>query len=252
MKTIFVLFVCFFLHCSLLAAGDVLIVADEIPAMDALAGKLKTEERIAAKVVTQTNMPSNLSAFSAVVVYVHMGLSEPAEKAFIAYTQEGGKLIVLHHSISSMKRRNAEWFKFLGVSLPEGSLDQGGYKYTEGISMDIVNLAPDQFITTNKVAYPERIAFRAVDSSQEKMLPAVTLEDSEVYLNHVLIGPRTVLLGVKFTDAQSGNVYMQSHAGWVKPSGKGWIIYLMPGHSVRDLENPTYQRILLNAVIWKP
>lgn len=252
MKTIFALLVCFFLRCSLLAAGDVLIVADEIPAMDVLAGELKTEEHIAGKVVTQTNMPSDLSPFSAVIVYIHMGLSEPAEKAFIAYTQAGGKLIVLHHSISSMKRKNMEWFKFLGVSLPEGSLDQGGYKYTEGISMDIVNLAPDQFITTNKVTYPERIAFQAAGSSDEKMFPAVTLKGSEVYLNHVLIGPRTVLLGVKYTDAQSGKVYMQSHAGWVKPSGKGWIIYLMPGHSVRDLENPSYERILLNAVIWKP
>ena len=33
---------------------------------------------------------------------------------------------------------------------------------------------------------------------------------------------------------------------------KGWIIYLMPGHTQKDFENPTYSRIVLNAIIYKP
>jgi type 1 glutamine amidotransferase len=45
---------------------------------------------------------------------------------------------------------------------------------------------------------------------------------------------------------------MQSHAGWIKTAGKGTVIYLMPGHTKRDFENPTYGRIVLNAFAYKP
>ena len=36
--------------------------------------------------------------------------------------------------------------------------------------------------------------------------------------------------------------------GWLRPAGKGWVIYLMPGHTVHDFENPIYGRIVLNAI----
>jgi type 1 glutamine amidotransferase len=59
-------------------------------------------------------------------------------------------------------------------------------------------------------------------------------------------------MGLKYKDEASGTTYMQDRAGWVKPAGKGWIIYLMPGHRKSDFENEAYGRIVLNAVIWKP
>jgi hypothetical protein len=61
-----------------------------------------------------------------------------------------------------------------------------------------------------------------------------------------------LLLGFKYTDEKSGKVYCQSHAGWIRPSGKGWIVYLMPGHSALDFENPAYGQLVINAVQWKP
>jgi len=74
--------------------GDVLIVADEIPAMEVLAKNLKDAESIPSRIVTQTNLPPALAPFSAVVVYIHKGLAAAAERAFIDYTEGGGKLIV--------------------------------------------------------------------------------------------------------------------------------------------------------------
>ena len=253
MKPILTALVCLcFLTAGLFASDEVLIVADEFPAMQLLAGKLKTEENVTSQIVVQTNMPADLSHFTAVLVYIHRELNEPAEKAFIAYAKSGGKLIVLHHTISSGKRRNKEWFPFLGVALPEGDVSQGGYQWTEGVTLDIVNLAPNHFITTNKVNYPSQIAFQTADSAGEKTLSGFTLTDSEVYLNHALSGTRTLLLGLKYADARTGKLYMQSHAGWVMPSGKGWTIYLMSGHSARDFENPAFARIVANTVVWKP
>jgi hypothetical protein len=236
------------------AANHVLIVPDEFPAMEHVAAKLQSEENVTSQLVWQTNLPPDLSGFSTVLVYIHRGLDEKAEKAFIAYTQSGGKLIVLHHSISSGKRKNKDWFKFLGVTLPEADVDTGGYKWIEGVTQQIVNLAPEHFITTHKVVYPEQVAFKATTDAQERTLPGVTLKESEVYINHVLAEDktRTRLLGFKYTDKNSGKTYMQTQSGWVKPSGKGWIVYLQPGHSLHDLKNPAYERIVLNAVVWKP
>src|SRR5437899_10127995 len=136
------------------AFSEVLIVADESPGMAVLASKLKSEEKISSKVISQKDLPENLAAFEAVAVYIHKDLSESAENAFIAYALGGGKLVLLHHSISSGKRKNAHWFSFLGVNLPEGDFNHGGYKWIEGVSLDLVNLNPNHFIMTNKVTYP--------------------------------------------------------------------------------------------------
>jgi len=250
MKQIVILLAVFFAF-SRCTFAEVLIVADEFPAMQVLAEKLKSEENISSKVIAQKDLPENLSGFEAVAVYIHKDLSENAENAFIAYALGGGKLVLLHHAISSGKRKNAHWFSFLGVILPEGDVNHGGYKWIEGVSLDLVNLNPNHFIMTNKVTYPERVAFASTNPPIRGSVAGFKLNDSEVYLNHILDPTRTILMGLKFIN-DSGTPFMQSHAGWIKNSGKGTVIYLMPGHTKRDFENPTYSRIVLNAFIYKP
>lgn len=254
MKTLCVILIGLLIPGWLRAGNEVLIIADEFPAMQHVAAKLKSEENITARPVWQTNLPPDLSSFSAVMVYIHRNLETGPEHAMIDYVRAGGKLIVLHHSISSGKRKNKAWFKFLGVTLPMGDLSAGGYKWTEGVIQQIVNLAPNHFITTHKVSYPETVTFQSPADPEAKKLPAVTLHESEVYLNHVLAEDktRTTLLGVKYSDKESGRTFMQTHTGWLKPVDKGWVIYLQPGHSLPDLRNPTFERILLNALTWKP
>lgn len=232
------------------AGAEVLIVADEMPAMQVLAARLQaSNQQITSRIVTQGQMPSKLSPFSAVVVYIHRNLSPLAEKAFINYAEAGGKLVLLHHSISSAKKANRNWFPFLGVRLPEGDVEHGGYKWIEGVTLEIVNLAPQHFITTNAVSYADSIPYR-LEGGPLANLPRFTLQQTEVYLNHVLTGPRTTLLGLKYTDASSGKTYMQATAGWVKATGKGVVIYLMAGHSALDFENAAYGQIVVNAITW--
>ena len=232
-------------------AAQVLIVADEFPAMNILAARLQAEEHLESQIVAQTNLPASLTPFAAVLVYIHKDLREEAAGAFIAYAKAGGRLIALHHSISSGKRKNKEWFPFLGVSLPTGDVTAGGYQWTEGVTLSLVNLAPAHFITTNKLAYPERIAWtNAPAVPGGDALPGFTLPHTEVYLNHVLTGPRTLLLGLRYTDAKTGREWCQTHAGWIKPAGRGWVVYLMAGHSALDFENPLYSRLVANAVVF--
>jgi hypothetical protein len=232
--------------------AKVLIVADEFPAMQVVAEKLKREENLESTIVSQKELPSTLTPYTAVVVYIHGALAEQAENAFIAYTKAGGKLVLLHHSISSGKRKNARWFPFLGISLPVGELAQGGYKWIEGISFELFNLQPNHFIMTNKLVYPEQISRATPDGTPSaQKLAGFRLENTEVYLNHVHTEPRTLLMGLRHVDKKSGRYYVQESAGWIKPAGQGHIIYFMPGHMKEDFENVTYGRIVLNAIIYK-
>ena len=72
------------------ARAEVLIVADEFPAMEVLAERLKSEEGIASKLVDQAHLPASLAGLQAVVVYIHKGLLASAEQAFIEYAEKGG------------------------------------------------------------------------------------------------------------------------------------------------------------------
>lgn len=119
MRQYVILFLLLFSFIIKTHSQEVLIVADEIPAMQVLAKSLKVQEGITTKIVFQTNLPRSLEGFRAVIVYIHKDLDSGPEKAFIQYAKNGGKLIVLHHSISSAKRKNNEWFTFLGVDLPK-------------------------------------------------------------------------------------------------------------------------------------
>lgn len=236
-----------------LTAAEVLIVADEFPAMEVLAGKLRSEEHLESKLIAQQNLPEQLRKYDCVIVYIHKALSEKAEDAFIDYTKAGGKLLVLHHSISSGKRKNPHWFSFLGVALPEGDVTEGGYKWIEGVKLELVNLNPHHFIMTNRVVYPVKIAYTSTNAPvASEALPGFALDDSEVYLNHVHEDARILPMGLRYVDAKAAKTYMQDRAGWIKSAGRGQIIYLMPGHRKEDFQNPTYARIVLNAVIYKP
>lgn len=251
MKQLITTFICIFCLAAGTVAQDVLIVADEIPAMQVLSKALKDQEGIRTRVVFQNDLPTSLTGFRAVIVYIHKDIDVGPEKAFIEYTKNGGKLIVLHHSISSVKRKNAEWFPFLGLDLPKKEGNDGGYKYIGDITMEVVNLAPAHFITTHKIDYPSSIAYTREGQSEEKKLPGFVLPKTEAFLNHDLKSPRTILLGFKMTDA-AGKVWMQDRSAWCMPLEKGWVFYSQPGHTSTDFENPIYARIIANAVIYKP
>lgn len=241
MKLVFLLSI---LCYHLFAAKSVLIVSDGVPSQ-ILAVQLKAHG-IPSETVGQASLPVKLAAYPAVLVYIHGVLSESAEKAFIDYANSGGKLIVLHHSISSQKRQNPAWMQFLGVSLPEGDVTQGGYKYYDPVPLTLVNLAPKDWITKHDVRWESRAEYRGEDRD------AIELPATEVYVNHVLTGQHTILLGLKFVDQKSGVTYAQDTAGWYKKAEKGWVMYFMAGHSGKEFEDPAYAQILINAVTFKP
>ena len=225
-------------------------MADEFPAMEVLARRLRAEAQTQSRITDQAGMPKAIQDFTAVVVYIHKELAPAAEHAFITYAEAGGRLVLLHHSISSGKRQNKDWFRFLGVELPQGPVEQGGYKWTEDVTVQWLNEATNSFVMTNQVVYPQTLSVGASDGAMQTH-PAFTLQGTEVYLNHHLNGPRELLMGLRYTDEKSGRTWVQHTAGWRRPAGKGTVFYFMPGHTAHDFENPVYGRIVVNAITAK-
>lgn len=226
----------------------VLIVADEIPAMETLASELAARVTARSTIVNvkkdKEPLPAELGGFRAVVVYVHGNLAEPAEKALLAYAEAGGNLVLLHHTISSGKRKNVAWFPALGITLPTGEFADGGYKYFDDVTWDLVALEPRHPILRG-VKFPKTVEHGG------KKRPALTLEETEIYLNHVLEGPRTPLLALRWQEPTSGKLYAQDTAAWIKPHGKGQIAYFMPGHKKTDFAIAPFAQMIANAVTFK-
>jgi hypothetical protein len=220
-------------------AADVLIVCDEVPAMQVLARQLEQRIHVSNEIISQDQLPTSLSGYKTVLVYIHKDLAEGPEKVFIEYAKGGGKLVLLHHSISSGKRKNKYWLPFLGVELPTTPFEEGGYKYVDPATFEIVNLAPGNAITTHGVDYPTRDPAR------------FELQDTEIYLNHVLTGQRTTLLGLRYLETKSGKLYSQSTMGWYRPAERGGVYYFMAGHRSQDFDNPSYAQIIANSVAAK-
>jgi len=225
-----------------LPAEDVLIVADEIPAMEVLAKQFQNRTGKTSRIVKQTDLPASLTPFKTVAVYIHKDIDAGPEHAFLDYLNGGGKLLLLHHSISSGKRKNKDWLPAFQITLPITPFENGGYKYFDPVTFDVVNLAPGSAITTSNVHYTKKVSY------QGRELDAFTVANSEIYLNHQFDGPRTKLLGIKWTDPKSGKTYEQDTGGWYKKVGKGEVYYFMVGHNAADFDNDPYAQILANVL----
>lgn len=232
----------------------VLIIQDERPQMDVLAKFLAEKGKLPVTIVDQQSLPKQLSTYKAVIVFIHRALHEQTERAIIDYTNAGGRLICLHHSISSKKAENKFYFDFLGMKLKKGPMKDSGYAW-KASNWTLVNLNIKHYITNHKIEWNKQVTYTSSDQpSVEKLYPCIDLkDDSEVFINHRFTDGRqkTVLCGLIYTDKDTGKTYMQDRGAWIKKQGKGTIVYLMPGHCVSDYQNENIARIVLNAVNWQ-
>ncbi|HPI72034.1 MAG TPA: ThuA domain-containing protein [bacterium] len=240
----------FFLANAVGAAEPVLIIKDELPQMQVLADYLNKKGGLEAELTDQERMPAELSSYRAVILYVHRRLLERTELAMIRYARQGGRLIVLHHSISSGKRANRHWFDFLNIRLANAPLEKGGYAYREPVTVQMINLAPDHYITSHNLVWPETADYDSLPAPA----PAVTLTHTEVYLNHTFTNEteKQALCGFKYFDQASGRWYQQARSAWLQKTGQGYLFYFMFGHKNNDFENPVIAQLLLNSLTWQP
>lgn len=240
-------------------AKKVLVIMDEKPAMENLAKYMKNKAGVESTIVDQKSLPADFSPFDAVIMYVHAFLAEPTELKIIDYTNKGGRYVCIHHSISSAKAKNKYYFDFLGVRLD--GLDQNKepttpgehYAWVHPVELSAVNLRPSHYIVSHDVVWPEKVKYTSSDEpSVEAEYAAMTLKDTEAYMNHKFTDGRekTVLAGIKFLDARNNQLFMQDRAIWTKPAGKGTIVYISQGHTAAEFNNATFAQLVLNAVLW--
>jgi len=234
---------------------EVLIIQDELPQMKVLADFLREKGNLSVTIRAQASMPQDLSAYRAVLMFVHRNLQETTEKAIIDYTQKGGRLICLHHSISRVKAANKFYFGFLGIRLDQGPMAAGGYVY-KASGWSLVNLHPRHYITSLQVDWDDTTVYAPSDlPSVEGTYPSIRLaDDSEVFINHKFTDGRekTVLCGLVYHDKETNRTYLQDRGAWIKPQGQGTIVYFMPGHAPSDYQKNGISQMILNAIRWTP
>ena len=236
-------------------AGRVLIVCDERAQMEALARFLRQEGKLEIEIVDQDAFPTETASYRAVIDFVHKPFSERVEEELIGFVENGGRLVSLHHSISSSKRLNKYWLGFCGMTLPTGPRDKGGWFVVGNVTAELVNLRPDHYITSHNVKYPKIITYTSSDVLRaERNLPALEIPRTEVFLGQQITDApkKEILFGLKCFDPATSRTIMTDRGGWYQRKGKGWHFYFQLGHATGDFLNPTYCTILLNALTWQP
>lgn len=244
----------------------VAVLCDEAEPMTALRSALESLGRYSFSVCGQADAPNELDAFDAVIMYIHGQLEARVESLLIEYAEAGGRLVVLHHGVASAKRANPKWLRFLGVHIAEREDPKFPWNVVSHVTHTVVNLNPNHFITSNGVEYPSTVRYLSSDvPSADTTFQSFDLPDTEVFENQCFTDGRakTVLFGTTFVrpDADrsgsgttagraTGDPVMADRAGWVKPTGKGTVVYFQPGHSSADFANKTFCQIIHNAIVW--
>lgn len=231
------------------SSRNVVIVTDVLPAAAALAETLKATENIDSAIVTQGQLPANLSSYRAVIVHVEGRLDVDAAGALQDYTKAGGRLVLLHNSIGPNKSSTPEWMPYVGVKLISGDAAKGGFRSIPNASVDLVELTLRNFVTENKIIYTKAVTYKSASRARAMALPALSFPGTEVFVNHAYTRPKRLLMGIKVTDPRSGVTYMQDSGIWVEELDNGQIYYFMLGQTAADLKVKAYVQMIANAVI---
>lgn len=190
-------------------------------------------------------------------------------KTIKEYCANGGKLIALHHNVSSMMLRRPEWLDLMKINIVKGDDAEYPWSVIEGGDLYLTNLQPDNAITTKGIEYDsevpmlklsvdptKKVLTHELDESQQKEFhsrekeKAIEFKKSEYFINHLpLPEPNRILLfGIFFHDPESGREFISNNGGWKMPYKEGMIYYLMPGHSVHDYHE-NYCNIIRNCIL---
>ena len=209
--------------------------------------------------LAQKDWDASTTGFEAIVVYIHEPILETVETALIDYAEQGGRLVIVHHALASAKMRNPRWLEFLGVKIVPKSSPDAPWFVSGDIAFTVVNLAPKHYITSNGVQYDKTVTYRSATRKElDGEFPAFVLERSEIFHNQRNTdgNAKIPLLAYRHDGPEAkelpGNVpAFEESAGWLKKTGKGWTVYLQPGHAASDFKHPAFGRTVLNALDWK-
>ncbi len=170
--------------------------------------------------------------------------SEAFKKNFMALLDEGKPMVFLHHAIGSWPTwpEFAEIiggrYHFLPGELRGTQYPGSGYRFRVNQTISVLN--PDHPIVEG---FPETFPIR------DEVYMYVVLEDDVTPLlrsDFEFTANRFRYGGVGFRDHPGGS----NLVGWTKTAGNSPIAYLQFGHDHVVFENPTFHRLVTNAMKW--
>lgn len=166
-------------------------------------------------------------SYDVVVLYDMMRhISDQQKKQFLALTQKGVGLVVLHHALVAF----ADW--------PDYEWIIGG-RYTEpdparpGTVTEAVGWKHDEIVPVVVVAKDHPITAGLND---------FTIRD-EIYWGYRVQSDVTPLIST--THAKSGKPL-----GWCRTAGKSRVVYLQLGHGPDAFNDANYRRLLAQSIRW--
>lgn len=110
---------------------------------------------------------------AAIFMYVHGTFDPEVERRLIRYTEDGGRLIVLHHGAASGKVVSKGWLPFLGLRIITATAPDQAWSVLRG-EFQLVNLNAGHYVTSHAVAYDRKITYTPSDTpSAQQQLPAI-------------------------------------------------------------------------------
>ena len=171
--------------------------------------------------------PENTDKYD-VLVFYHMwqSISEEQKKALSDCIFNGKPLIVLHHSICAFDN----WEEYTHII---------GGKYFHQLS--VLN---GKEYPASSYQHDIRFMVKVLDSNH----PVTRgLKDFEVFdetYRDFYVEPDVKPL------LQTAESSSTPTIGWTKQSGKGHVVTIQSGHGTATFENPSYRRLLLQAIQW--
>lgn len=167
------------------------------------------------------------AAWDVLVLYdMWQDISEQARTDFLARLEEGKGLVVTHHAIANYQKW-PEYERIIGAKYylepqKRDGVDKARSQWKHDVKFTVDVLAPDHPVT------------RGVS----------TFEIHDETYNLFDVAPDVqVLLGTK--EATSG-----PKLAWAKDWKKARVVYLQLGHDHLAWDNPSYRRLLSNAILW--
>jgi uncharacterized protein len=146
------------------------------------------------------------------------------EKSLLDYVEDGGGLLVLHGGIT-MQNNSRAFSRLVGASFDYHPVQQ---------LIDVKLADPSHPLVQ---AFP-KTGFRHVDEPYFYKNAYETLDFT----------PLLYFENGKITEQMTPNTEGITYVSWIRPQGKGKVMYCSPSHNAQSFENPDLLRFLLNGM----
>ena len=119
-------------------------------------------------------MKTGSSAIHAILTYNKSLYWKSVVKQIIKYCEKGGKVIALHHNISSMMLKRPEWLEFAKIQITKGKNVRYPWAATEGGTLHIYNLSDTHPITSDNLEYNEKGPAVNFNPTNKDLLPSLS------------------------------------------------------------------------------